>query len=168
MAFTQETLEREHHPALSPGQALRPLNCLRKCLRVPSQAPLQNGGCSESQEHSVWGCPSGKEGNTPTKPVAARERIFWLAVRTFSPPQSLGISGAPVLDFPGGSDGKASCLQCGRPGFNPWVWKISWRKKWQPTPVFLPENPMDGGAWGATIHGVAKSQTRLSFWFLRE
>ena len=24
------------------------------------------------------------------------------------------------------------------------------------------ENPMDGGAWGATVHGVAKSQTRLS------
>jgi len=22
--------------------------------------------------------------------------------------------------------------------FNPWVWKISWRRKWQPTPVFLP------------------------------
>ena len=30
------------------------------------------------------------------------------------------------------------CLQCGRPGFNPWVRKISWRRKWQPTPVFLP------------------------------
>ena len=30
------------------------------------------------------------------------------------------------------------CLQCGRPGFNPWVGKISWRRKWQPTPVFLP------------------------------
>ena len=29
------------------------------------------------------------------------------------------------------------CLQCGRPGFNPWVGKISWRRKWQPTPVFL-------------------------------
>ena len=24
------------------------------------------------------------------------------------------------------------------------------------------ENPMDGGAWGAAIHGVAKSRTRLS------
>ena len=24
------------------------------------------------------------------------------------------------------------------------------------------ENPMDGGAWLATVHGVAKSQTRLS------
>ena len=30
------------------------------------------------------------------------------------------------------------CLQCGRPGFSPWVGKISWRRKWQPTPVFLP------------------------------
>ena len=30
------------------------------------------------------------------------------------------------------------CLQCGRPRFNPWVGKISWRRKWQPTPVFLP------------------------------
>ena len=29
-------------------------------------------------------------------------------------------------------------LQCRRPRFNPWVWKIPWRRKWQPTPVFLP------------------------------
>ena len=29
-------------------------------------------------------------------------------------------------------------LQCGRPGFDPWVGKISWRREWQPTPVFLP------------------------------
>ena len=29
-----------------------------------------------------------------------------------------------------------------RPGFNPWVRKIPWRRKWQPTPVFLPgKNP---------------------------
>ena len=26
----------------------------------------------------------------------------------------------------------------GRPGFDPWVGKIPWRRKWQPTPVFLP------------------------------
>ena len=30
------------------------------------------------------------------------------------------------------------CLQFRRPGFNPWVGKISWRRKWQPTIVFLP------------------------------
>ena len=26
------------------------------------------------------------------------------------------------------------------------------------------ENPMDRGAWRATVHGVAKSQTQLSHW----
>ena len=30
------------------------------------------------------------------------------------------------------------CLQCGRPGFDPWVGKIPRRRKRQPTPVFLP------------------------------
>ena len=29
------------------------------------------------------------------------------------------------------------CLQCGRPGFNPWVRKIPWRRKWQPTAVLF-------------------------------
>ena len=42
------------------------------------------------------------------------------------------------IDFPGGSDRKVSCLQCRRPGFDPWVGKILWRRKWQPTPVLLP------------------------------
>ena len=30
------------------------------------------------------------------------------------------------------------CLQWGRPGFDPWVGKIPWRREWQPTPVLLP------------------------------
>ena len=30
------------------------------------------------------------------------------------------------------------CLQCWRPRFDPWVEKILWRRKWQPTPVLLP------------------------------
>ena len=40
--------------------------------------------------------------------------------------------------FPVGSDGKESVCQCRKPGFDPWVGKIPWRRKWQPTPVFLP------------------------------
>ena len=28
---------------------------------------------------------------------------------------------------------------CGRPRFDPWVRRIPWRRKWQPTPVILPE-----------------------------
>ena len=45
--------------------------------------------------------------------------------------------------------------------FDPWVGKIPWGRKWQPTPVFLPENPMDRRAWRATVHKVTKSQTWL-------
>ena len=30
------------------------------------------------------------------------------------------------------------CLQCWGPRFNPWVRKILWSRKWQPTSVFLP------------------------------
>ena len=46
------------------------------------------------------------------------------------------------------------CLQCGRPGFNPWVRKISWRRKWQATPLFLPgkshgwRSLVDYSSWG--------------------
>ena len=43
-----------------------------------------------------------------------------------------------MLGFPGGSDGKSICLQCRRSGFNPWVGKTPWRRKWQPTSVLLP------------------------------
>ena len=40
--------------------------------------------------------------------------------------------------FPGGSDGKRTHLQCRRPRFDPWVGKIPWRRKLQPTQVLLP------------------------------
>ena len=45
--------------------------------------------------------------------------------------------------------------------FVPWVRKIPWRTAWQPTPVFLLENPMGRGAWQAKVHRVAKSRTQL-------
>ena len=35
-------------------------------------------------------------------------------------------------------DSKESCLQCRRPGFDPWVRKIPWRREWKTTPVLLP------------------------------
>ena len=47
-------------------------------------------------------------------------------------------------------------------GSIPSVQRIPWRRAWQPTPVYYLENPMDRGVWWATVHRVAKSQTRLS------
>ena len=43
----------------------------------------------------------------------------------------IGICHYYPLGFPGGSDGRV-CLECWRPGFNPWVRKIPWRRKWKP------------------------------------
>ena len=37
-----------------------------------------------------------------------------------------------------------------------------WRRQWHPTPALLPGKSMDGGAWEAAVHGIARSQTRLS------
>ena len=56
--------------------------------------------------------------------------------------------------------------QCGRPRFDPWVGKIPWRRKWQPTPVFLPG---EFHGWrslvGCSPWGLKESETteRLQF-----
>ena len=39
---------------------------------------------------------------------------------------------------------------------------VTQRRQWHPTPVLLPGKSMDGGAWWAAVHGVAKSRTGLS------
>ena len=41
-----------------------------------------------------------------------------------------------VMGFPGSSVVK-NLLQCRRCSFDPWVWKMPWRRKQQSTPVFL-------------------------------
>ena len=38
---------------------------------------------------------------------------------------------------------------------------MHWRRKWQPTPVFLPGEFQGREAWLAAIYGVAQSRTRL-------
>ena len=54
-------------------------------------------------------------------------------------------------------------LQCRRPGFDPWVGKIPWRRAWQPTPVFLPgESPRrdsQGSLAGCSPWGHKESDT---------
>ena len=61
------------------------------------------------------------------------------------------LAAAAAARKPGGSDGKES----------PWVGKIPWRKEW-PLQYSCLENSMHRGAWWATVHGIAKSQTWLS------
>ena len=68
----------------------------------------------------------------------------------------------PLWGFPGGPVVNNQPDKAGKHRFHPWVEKIPWRRRWQPTPVFLPGKFMDRGAWQATVHGVIKSQTWLN------
>ena len=52
------------------------------------------------------------------------------------------------------------CRERRRCGFDPWLGKIPWRRKWRPTPVSLPGSPMNrGGSGGLNSTGVAESDT---------
>ena len=68
------------------------------------------------------------------------------------------------------------CLPCRRPGFDPWVGKIPWRRKWQPTPVFLPGEPhgkrnlVGCSPWGRKELNTTERLSTISFdccWSLR-
>ena len=64
--------------------------------------------------------------------------------------------------LPSWHSGKEPACQCRRCRFNPWVRKPPWRRKRQPTPVFLPGESHGQKSWWATIHGVTKNQAWLS------
>ena len=64
--------------------------------------------------------------------------------------------------FPGGSDGKASAHIVEDPSSIPGSERSPGEGNSNPLQYPCLENSMDGGAWWATVPGVAKSQTRLS------
>ena len=64
--------------------------------------------------------------------------------------------------FPGGSDSKASAHNVGDPGLIPGLGSSPGEGNGNPLQYSCLENSMDGGAWWARVHGVAKSWTRLS------
>ena len=65
--------------------------------------------------------------------------------------------------FPGGSEVKGSACNAGDVGSIPGSGRYSGEGNGNPLWYSCLENPMDGGAWWATVHGVAKSRTRLSY-----
>ena len=112
--------------------------------------------CSDLE---LWGPPGGKGGT-------GRSGRLWSG----SAPEGQEVG-------PLGSVGKESACQRRRHrrwGSNPWVGKMPWRRKWHPTPVFLPGDShgfwwslvssglQPGGVWWATVCRVTKSQTRLN------
>ena len=64
--------------------------------------------------------------------------------------------------FPGGLDGKASACNARDPDSIPGSGRSPGEGNSNPLQYSCLENPMDTGAWWATVHGVTKSRTRLS------
>ena len=90
-----------------------------------------------------------------------------LDISTHPHPQGKECHKSPFLflfsrNFPGGSDYKASTYNAGDLGSIPGLGRSTGEGNGNSIQYSCLENPMDGGAWWATVHGVAKSQTRLS------
>ena len=66
------------------------------------------------------------------------------------------------MSFPGGSDGKVSACNAEDLGSIPGLGRPPGEGNGNPLQYSCLENPMDGGVWWATVHGVAKSRTQLS------
>ena len=62
---------------------------------------------------------------------------------------------------PGGSDGKEFACNTGDVGLIPGLGRSPGEENSNPLQYSCLENPTDGGAWLAKVHGVSKSQTRL-------
>jgi len=67
-----------------------------------------------------------------------QQRMRWLYSITDSMDMNLSKL-REIVGFPGGTSGKEPACQCRRCGFNPWVRKIPWGRKWQPTRILLPD-----------------------------
>ena len=68
----------------------------------------------------------------------------------------------PSIGFPGVSEVKVSACNVGDLGSIPGSGRSPGEGNGNPLQYSCLENPMDGGAWWAIVHGVAKSWTRLS------
>ena len=67
-----------------------------------------------------------------------------------------------MVGFPGDSNGKESACNAGDLGSIPGSGRSPGEGNGSPLQYPCPENPMDRGAWLATVSGAAKSQTQLS------
>ena len=98
------------------------------CLAWDSQGPV----CSADAAEGLVPPEEGWQGQ-------GQQRGWGRGIpRLYLGPQTLGPRLWSTSWLPRGKESTCQCRRCKRCGFNPWVEKIPWRRKWQPTPVFLP------------------------------
>ena len=82
--------------------------------------------------------------------------------RSSSVTLNLWTTDSMIMGLSGGSDGKASVHNVGDPGLVPELGRSPGEGNCNPLQYSCLENPMEAGAWQATVYGVTKSQTWLS------
>ena len=111
----------------------------RKWQPTPVFLPGESQG-REAWWAAVYGVAQSRTRLKGLSSSSSLNRVYWNPPplgRTYS---SLIILSLDLPD-PGGASGKeptCQCRRCKRHGFDPWVRKMLWRRKWQPAPVFLP------------------------------
>ena len=92
------------------------------------------------------------------------DRGTWLVINLWGHREHLTLSLLLFMGFPGGTSGKEPACQCRRHerlGFDPGSGRSPGGGHGNPLHCSCLDNPMDGGTWRATVHGVTKSWTQL-------
>ena len=132
-------------------------------------------GCNRSL-WEIWEC-KGQSEQIPKIELVPRDEylyphscsvnkglVVYLQEKAVAPHSSTLAWKIPWTEEPGGLQSMRS-LRVG----HDWVillWLFTfmhWRRKWQPTPVFLPGESHDGEAWWTAVYGVEQSRTRLKW-----
>ena len=113
---------------------------------------------------SKWGQERGKSSSAYKTRSQRLRSPSSLPVRVpFQPSLALLISVSVLAGIPWWFSGLRIHLQCerhSRPGFNPWIRKILWRRQWQPTPVFLPGEFHGKRSLGGFIQSMGSQRVR--------
>ena len=128
---------------------------------IPGSGRSPWGGHSTSLQSSRLGFPVDREPWWGYRPQSRRVRHNWSDLACMHVHIYLNKS-IPASCFPGDSEVKVSACNVGDLSSIPGSGRSPGGGKGNPLQYSCLENPMDRGAWWATVHGVTESRTRLS------
>ena len=130
--------------------------------RLQSRGSLESDTTERLHFHFSLSCIGEGNGNPLQSSCLKNPRdggAWWAAIYGVAQSQTR----LKRLSSSSGKEPACQCRKCSRSRFNSWIGKIFWRKKWQPTTVFLPGESQGWEAWSAAVYGVAQNRTQLKW-----
>ena len=146
------------HRRSPPGSPVPGILQARMWSGLPFPSPMHESESEVPQSCPTLSDPMDYSSLGPSIHGIFQVRVLeWVAI-AFSHSQTAWGQILALLFIIGGAVGKESACNAKRREM--WVRKIPWRRKWQPTAVFLPGKFHGQRSLVATVHAVAKSRTR--------